>query len=636
MSGAAPPPLPLLTSGGNPGGMPLVLQQSAGVQIEQCLRLGPVDTPELGPHVAFKHQPSGTLLIEKTNRFDTKFDADQFLQLYKLRQSVRHKGLVKLVDFKINEELKVPMPEYVVRGYYEFLRKNLRAIKEDRKNSKVKFREREIFQILYDLVDVLAFMESQGFSHSDLRPTLILVDSPSDYNFPLNSSFLVCDSLNQFESWEDKQRFYINNELDLYLPPDVYEALARGFDFIDHDKFKTDVFALGLMILEIAIEPDLQKIYDRPLKSFRRERLDTAITLFLEKLDPNNILRKLIYGMLDFNEDSRFTFEELLKHLADRESTITYYYKQEGRQDKRVFSNPAEEGLDPYTAKYIMSNSLVQSFGASKFQKNIDPIEDVPTADLNMHSRSNYGTFISRRTTTEDGFEQHVAINNKKNDDIGVPTLNTVNRPVRTKFMGKHEWFQRDHDTQKLIYTDYVAPVHSVNRIIRGQHDPNQGEEKVVVQPDGTVIVLPAGTTTPQEKAEKSKKRMAEVLSQFNQPEIRKGLADDFENNLKTLRNDSDNNLSGTMQLPTQLEILPSPTPGISKYYRDYYTLPPKNKPVFNQLNVNPFGQTVKTPLDPDNAMKIDKYSYVSGVYALGAEDDSQDLIDLHHQLTRK
>ena len=44
------------------------------------------------------------------------------------------------------------MPEYVVRGYYEYSRKNLKEVRELRKQTKVLFREREVFSIACDLV----------------------------------------------------------------------------------------------------------------------------------------------------------------------------------------------------------------------------------------------------------------------------------------------------------------------------------------------------------------------------------------------------------------------------------------------------------------------------------------------------
>ncbi len=73
----------------------------------------------------------------------------------------------------------------------------------------------------------MAYLERVGFSHGDIRPTLILFNSQSDYNFNQSTQFILSDSLAQFYTWEEKQIRYIEQDYDLYLPPDLYESLAR-------------------------------------------------------------------------------------------------------------------------------------------------------------------------------------------------------------------------------------------------------------------------------------------------------------------------------------------------------------------------------------------------------------------------
>lgn len=87
-------------------------------------------------------------------------------------------------------------------------------------------------------LEVGAYLEKNNHPHADFRPNLVLVNSPSIYKFNQETKWLLCDSLHQFESWEDKQRYYISKGLDIYLPPDVYEALARHQEDVPHDKFK--------------------------------------------------------------------------------------------------------------------------------------------------------------------------------------------------------------------------------------------------------------------------------------------------------------------------------------------------------------------------------------------------------------
>ena len=41
--------------------------------------------------------------------------------------------------------------------------------------------------------------------------------------------------------------------LEIYLEPEVFEALQKGKKSFTHDEFKSDVFSLGLCILEAGL-----------------------------------------------------------------------------------------------------------------------------------------------------------------------------------------------------------------------------------------------------------------------------------------------------------------------------------------------------------------------------------------------
>lgn len=63
--------------------------------------------------------------------------------------------------------------------------------------------------------------------HGDIRAEVCMVDTPSEYNFPESARLVLIDGLNQFESFADKQQHHIEQDHDLYLPPDIFEDLAR-------------------------------------------------------------------------------------------------------------------------------------------------------------------------------------------------------------------------------------------------------------------------------------------------------------------------------------------------------------------------------------------------------------------------
>lgn len=74
---------------------------------------------------------------------------------------------------------------------------------------------------------MLSHMEYNGLCHGDLRSDVCLMDTPSEYNFPESARLVILDGLNQFESYQEKQLHHIEQNDNLYLPPDVFEDLCR-------------------------------------------------------------------------------------------------------------------------------------------------------------------------------------------------------------------------------------------------------------------------------------------------------------------------------------------------------------------------------------------------------------------------
>lgn len=78
----------------------------------------------------------------------------------------------------------------------------------------------------------------QRVAHSDIRSSLVLIDSQSMYNFTSTAKCQLLDSLNQFDTYDQKQLNYINQEFDIYIPPNLYKNLIRKGASGKHNQFK--------------------------------------------------------------------------------------------------------------------------------------------------------------------------------------------------------------------------------------------------------------------------------------------------------------------------------------------------------------------------------------------------------------
>lgn len=111
------------------------------------------DTQEHGQHAVLHRRADNSWWIRKENRFETKLDMEAVRDQYLTRQMVVHRNLAKLREITLHEEIKLPVPELVLRGYYEAYPTTLKSIKQQRKQSKVPVRERELMLVFMDGVE---------------------------------------------------------------------------------------------------------------------------------------------------------------------------------------------------------------------------------------------------------------------------------------------------------------------------------------------------------------------------------------------------------------------------------------------------------------------------------------------------
>lgn len=140
------------TSGGfNGPSVPVFKPRKSAIE-QNLIKLGEVNTVDLGPHVAFKDPRTGLLVIRKDHTVSTLGDLEELEQQYRFRHQMNHPALGKLLDYSIEEVLKLPMPDYSVKGYYSYNKTTLRFLKELRLEQKLPFREREAAVLAVQLV----------------------------------------------------------------------------------------------------------------------------------------------------------------------------------------------------------------------------------------------------------------------------------------------------------------------------------------------------------------------------------------------------------------------------------------------------------------------------------------------------
>ena len=182
----------------------------------------------------------------------------------------------------------------------------------NRQKMKIYYNEKELMNIIYNLVSTLAELQRQNISHRDIKPQNILIfeDKFQNKSYKL-TDFGEAKELINNDKPTDRQTL---RGTELYMSPILFKAL-RGkqvIKYIQHNTYKSDLFSFGLCCL-FAASLTFDSLYD------------------VREIDNNKNIKKIIYGylhknysdsfidiiccMLEVEEDNRKDFIEIEKEF---------------------------------------------------------------------------------------------------------------------------------------------------------------------------------------------------------------------------------------------------------------------------------------------------------------------------------
>lgn len=166
-----------------------------------------------------------------------------------------------------------------------------------------------MLRLLEDCLYALAHLQENNMIHADLRPELIGVPVKNERNFRL------LDRLGDPSPPNQVQLNNIKSKRSLYTSPALFRALSNRKRKVKHNPFKSDVFGLGMIILEAGLLQSVQSVYDLENGEIdENSMVDLVQKLFL-KYPQNYILQEMLLIMLEFDERPRQEPKKLLKSL---------------------------------------------------------------------------------------------------------------------------------------------------------------------------------------------------------------------------------------------------------------------------------------------------------------------------------
>ena len=130
--------------------------------------------------------------------------------------------------------------------YYELMEKAEKDWEEEiseRKQTDKYYTEKELFNIIFQLVSVLSLLEKYNITHRDIKPQNILI---------LNGNYKLCD-FNELKELEmDGLIIQRVRGSELYMSPILFYGLHNNIYKVRHNTYKSDVFSLGMCLFYAA------------------------------------------------------------------------------------------------------------------------------------------------------------------------------------------------------------------------------------------------------------------------------------------------------------------------------------------------------------------------------------------------
>jgi hypothetical protein len=279
-----------------------------------------------------------------------------------------------------------------------------------RKKRGYEFTGGQLWNICRMMIAANGFLQENQMKHGDIRPGNMVKLHEGQYKL--------------FENVRDSpgegQKVAFMKRMDLYSSPILFKAFCLGDYKPEHNKHKSDVFSLGLALLETGLLKSIQGIFDRRKKALDVTELNELIQQFEYRYVEEFELCQAIRSMLIVSESDRPDFLELrskyalnlgLKELADsniwaKEPENSAY---ENEAHSRTHHNPAFTALGMNTAQ----NPIAKR--EDKYGTNyMDFDEDEPPTDywaspnpavvkekkLRLKSNPLTGSFFSRKTNS--------------------------------------------------------------------------------------------------------------------------------------------------------------------------------------------------------------------------------------------
>lgn len=332
---------------------------------------------------------------EKIDFEISEFEKDVFQA--RERMSLSHPSMLQMIDYSAKSTND---NQFSVTGFYEFVPKSLEQEIAQRMKTKTYFHPQILLQIFGDILSAIGYLQSNRMVHGDIRPLYISLDDK-------NQASLV-DRLGDPSPPNRVQLNSFNSNLPLYMAPALFLAFSTEQYKIKHNPYKSDLFSLGLVMLETGILDSIQKIFNRETKQIDFVLLMSKIKQFVQIYRGETLLEKMLLSMLELEESNRLDPRKLILQLqkssspaGEENKDFVNQAKENEEKSAKKIDEKDEESRRGARGGQPFSNAQIRAESARN--KGLPPLKAIsetsPSKSLTPQKSSSQPTYSGKKVS---------------------------------------------------------------------------------------------------------------------------------------------------------------------------------------------------------------------------------------------
>lgn len=239
-------------------------------------------------------------------------DAKSMHQIYHqaiFRKDLTLDTIVKIRDVRFDEANLYCSDHFKVLVLFEYFEMTLKDEIQRRKSKKLYFSDKDILNLIDCVLSALILFDQKSIDHEDVCPSTIYLTPNQIYK--LNDIQFLTEGLNAYKKFfmgaKEPNECYLSQEL-------LNNLKHRCLVPENYIKQKSDVFSLGMTVLEAATLKSMKDCYDFDEFKLKTENISSYIEELRTNFCPS--LCQLISCMVEIDENKRPDYQDLYTFLA--------------------------------------------------------------------------------------------------------------------------------------------------------------------------------------------------------------------------------------------------------------------------------------------------------------------------------